>query len=438
MSRAALAYFLHLAVPLALLVDRIVARTNGFVSSYNLALIVAAAVWLAAGGGFYVRSRDRNAFLRGTANPLLAFYTLLVCLALGEAVAWLVASGRVYSRRDHVFPPFSRYEINPDPRDMPGVSGKSVYTVNNLGLRGPPPPASGAYRMITIGGSTTECVYLDDSEEWPGLTMRTINAAGPPRAAWIANAGMSGHTTVHHLYFLESARVLRETDMWIFLTGINDLSITLTAGGDSTGAQLQRSAANLFDARFVYGHLFILYAGLDRSLLYELATLAAGFEPGSGVRHTLRGWYGRRRAVRARAAIRPLPSLETGLSEYAVRLERLFEQCRRHGKRCLFLTQPTMWRSDLPPDLMPWLWFGRVRDGFADASDLAAAMDRYNQTLLDRCRKKGMECLDIAPALPKDLSSFFDDCHFTENGSRLVAQAVANYLLSKPPFVGAQ
>ena len=58
----------------------------------------------------------------------------------------------------------------------------------------------------------------------------------------------------------------------------------------------------------------------------------------------------------------------------------------------------------------------------------------YNRTLLDVCRQNGLECLDIAPEIPKNTSAFFDDMHFNEAGSRLVAQLVTRHIVSTPPF----
>jgi lysophospholipase L1-like esterase len=62
------------------------------------------------------------------------------------------------------------------------------------------------------------------------------------------------------------------------------------------------------------------------------------------------------------------------------------------------------------------------------------AMDKYNRILLDVCGQYGLECLDIAPRIPKNTSAFFDDMHFNEAGSRLVARLVANHIASTPPF----
>jgi hypothetical protein len=87
--------------------------------------------------------------------------------------------------------------------------------------------------------------------------------------------------------------------------------------------------------------------------------------------------------MRQSMALMPLPSLDLGVWEYGMRVRRIAEACRNRKKRCVFLTQPTLWRADLSP---------------AESADVA---------------KTG---------------SMFYDCHFTAGGSRALAQTVAGYL----------
>jgi hypothetical protein len=72
--------------------------------------------------------------------------------------------------------------------------------------------------------------------------------------------------------------------------------------------------------------------------------------------------------------------------------------------------------------------------GYVTVGDLAKAMDAFNQELLSVCFDDGLECFDLAPLVPKDTSAFFDDSHFNENCSRIVASLLTDHLLSNPPF----
>jgi hypothetical protein len=45
-----------------------------------------------------------------------------------------------------------------------------------------------------------------------------------------------------------------------------------------------------------------------------------------------------------------------------------------------------------------------------------------------------LECYDLASVVPKSTASFYDDVHFNEEGARVVAAHLVDYLLSEPPF----
>jgi len=184
-----------------------------------------------------------------------------------------------------------------------------------------------------------------------------------------------------------------------------------------------------------------------RTELFELAKrsstfLLEKFSPSEGL-----GWLGvgpgsyiaEKRQQRAAAATVPLPDLEIGLEEYRSRILAIATECRSRGLRCLFLTQPTMWRENLTPEHNALLWFGWVRResqplGYLSAADLTKAMDAFNRELLSVCTRDGLECFDLASVVPKDTSAFYDDAHFNESGARIVADQLADYLSSRPPF----
>ena len=106
----------------------------------------------------------------------------------------------------------------------------------------------------------------------------------------------------------------------------------------------------------------------------------------------------------------------------------------------ILLTQPVLWKPDLSEDLKRLLWNGGVGDYVSEdvneyyaVEPLAEAMDMYNTTLLRICEERQIECVDLASALPKDTTVFYDDFHFNESGAEKVAELVVQYLLQNKP-----
>jgi len=51
------------------------------------------------------------------------------------------------------------------------------------------------------------------------------------------------------------------------------------------------------------------------------------------------------------------------------------------------------------------------------------------------CREEGLECLDVAATIERTPALMYDDAHFTDRGSALLASQIAEYLLDRglPP-----
>jgi hypothetical protein len=391
-------------------------------------------LWLVAAIGLLVGERNRRQLVRRTATPLLCIYTAFAGVALLEVMSRLTGHPTpVPGLRQPGIKAVTRYKAS----DGPGMGGVKHYTINELGLRGPMPPAHGkVYKIVAIGGSTTICSELDDSEEWPHVLMEDLNRPVTAVPAWVGNAGVSGFNSVNHIVLMQWLPGIVRFDAAVFLIGVNDFSVVLHSDGAPTETMLRAEAGfqgdlppgTLWRTREVYPYyrrltLFQAFRDAESNVKARFAptpTLPfADLEP--------------LRKRRAESPVIPLPDLSVGLREYRGRVETLIRQCQDLRLRCLFLTQPTMWRAGLSSSEEALLWLGYVGrwdrpKGYVSARDLERGMDLYNQTLLDVCRETRAECLDLARLVPKDTTAFFDDMHYNPSGSRFVAAALANYL----------
>ena len=430
-------YLIHLLLPAFLFADslRLIRRDAAGIPEIAVGCI--SGLWLLIGFMALARARDRNHFLRKSSPFLLSFY--LGCI-LFAALEWTT---RAVLDRGHGDPLYFRRSVRIT-RDishlgMIGVSPVVHFTTNPDGVRGSMPPKDhGVYKIIAVGGSTTECGALDDTEAWPYLVMQKLNAAQKQREVWVGNVGVSAKTSVDHLDFMRHSPPLRQADMLIFLFGVNDLQSALDFSGDSTQKVLEYRA-EMF-ARHAPGGVTPA-GGIFRRSWFLMAVLNRWHALKSRILNESKAAETVDAAARQRATapVVPLPNLDISLREYAGRIRDLEKECRSLNLRCAFLTQPSMWRADLPPELERLLWTGRVgKDGhtigFASVADLARAMDAYNHTLLDVCVQDRLECYDLASQIPKDTSAFYDDAHFNIGGGEKVADFVAGKLLQVAPF----
>lgn len=115
---------------------------------------------------------DRRVALRRiSSNLALLVGSLTVTLGLAELVLRLVIPP---SRSYFTQVPGTDWTLTPAPDVLPGVEGDAHFRINDSGIRG---RAFGAdsteFRMLAVGGSTTQCTVLDETEVWTHCSRST-------------------------------------------------------------------------------------------------------------------------------------------------------------------------------------------------------------------------------------------------------------------------
>lgn len=304
-----------------------------------------------------------------------------------------------------------------------GVSPVSVRTTNRWGLRGDAPPPDAEWEawttVLAVGGSTTQCYYLDDARTWPRLLQERLRRAHGERV-WVGNAGFDGHSTRGHLLVMEHVVRALRPDAVLVLVGANDLAVSL-----SDEHRAQRYDEQNYLSRFRTVQLATLW----KQVLFDDAVVVRGAGHGGFQPVPLAPGDAWEPPADPRQAL-------PGLPEYRANLERLVAIAREVGTRLLFLTQPTLF-EDTPRWRAlegPAYWLGRQQRRLSGAT-YRRLLDVYNAELEAVCREQGVPCFDLAARLPRDEEHFYDLLHFTERGAERVAIEVtgpAAELLASP------
>lgn len=347
----------------------------------------------------------------------------------------------------YVLPPNSKATLTPSPEIMPGVAGVATFSINSSGIRGDDFSNDQRYRILAVGGSTTVCSYLDDLEAWPYLLQRLLNVK-PGFKVWVGNIGRSGLNTRHHIVQLDNLLAqYPRIDAVILLVGVNDFVSRLKRETDYDGVSYlsPEESYEIDTAAFFIGpdppnRPFYKRTQIWKRLrqIKQTFTILTDYieDPKGNI-------YLKWRSHRQNAPLfrDTLPNLSSALTEYSNNLNRIIDVTRERGVRVIFVTQPFLWRRDLPNELRSLLWMGGIGDyqhqsgkEYYSVEALASGMGMYNETLLTVCKKRRIECIDLEPSLPKDTTVFYDDVHFNISGSRKVADIVSHYLLGTIPF----
>ena len=350
---------------------------------------------------------------------VLAVQFLLV-LVLGEAALHIYnpLPFRVRGNRI-VLPVHQRYTFHND-----GASKLDLvthHTKNSLGFRGPDPPADFPRRLtlVTIGGSTTECLFLSDGKTWTDQMARRLQQSLPE--IWVNNAGLDGQSTYGHLVLLRDFIGSLHPRVAVFLIGANDIGLDASNPYDTSLAP-QRSALRSV-AAFFTDHSEL--AGLAQNLIRVARARDAGFGHGQVDLTTIR--HLEHDAANSAATLRkfsePLPA-------YASRVAAIVDEARRNGIEPVLVTQPGVYGDAVDPATGVDLSTIQVR-GAANGRLWWQVQELYNDVTRRTAAERGVLLIDAAREMPKDSRLFYDFMHFTNDGALRLGDIVATGLLPK-------
>lgn len=361
----------------------------------------------------------------------------IILLIVSSVLSLLLVEGILQAvKSDHFFirSPNRRFILNPDERYLPGVKGEARFTINSLGLRGDELHDQ-EIKILAIGGSTTECGYLDDSEAWPHRVQEYLSQK-TGKKVWVGNAGVSALNTRHHV--LQAAELLKQIpklDLMILLIGANDPSL-LKDGYNPAGLEnpsiRQECLWSSFEAAPIRINSF------KDLQLYRL--IRNRFFPKiNRILYRTGEWYEEKRKQRQQSEKILLPKeqemiLPLGLNEYENNVKKIARLCQEHGTKVLFLTQPSLYKTVMPENEEKLLWGGVIMSEGAQertyltTGELNRIFTLYNDRLLKTGKKENFEAIDLDQVVSPQADSFYDDEHFNELGSERVARAVTDFM----------
>jgi lysophospholipase L1-like esterase len=290
------------------------------------------------------------------------------------------------------------------------------HTKNSLGFRGPDPPADFSRRptILTIGGSTTECLFLSDGKTWTDQMARRLSQQFPD--LWVNNAGLDGQSTYGHLILLRDFVDDLHPRMAVFLIGANDIGLDASNPYDEALTPPRSPARTVVS--FLTDHSEL--AGLAQNLVRVVRTRDAGFGHGQidlrTIRHLEHDPENTAATIRRFSA--PLASFES-------RVTAIVEESRRHGIEPVLVTQPWLNGDGIDPATGVDLSTIQVR-GAANGRLWWQVQELYNDVTRRVATTHGVLLIDAAHELPKDSRLFYDFMHYTNEGAARLGDIVAD------------
>jgi lysophospholipase L1-like esterase len=287
--------------------------------------------------------------------------------------------------------------------------------------------------LAFLGGSTTECTYVDEDQRFPYLVGRLLERDTRLKVNSY-NAGRSGNNTLHCLNILLNKIVNLKPDIVILMENINDLAILMYEktywNTNPSRSPIQERLPTFQTVGQDLRQTFYLvrdltFPNLSREMkkIFAFAGKTKGDE--------FHGVRGQTITIDQELLVR----------EFSLNLQTFMNICRARGITPVLMTQASRLTEDPDPLIKKMMGSLEAGQGITYAA-FKAAFDRLNQTIRDVGAQNQVLVIDLAREIPPVKENICDVAHFNDQGSRLAAARIAADLtpiitcLAKKPLSG--
>jgi lysophospholipase L1-like esterase len=287
--------------------------------------------------------------------------------------------------------------------------------------------------LAFLGGSTTECTYVDEDNRFPYLVGRLLERQTHLKVNSY-NAGRSGINTLHCLNILLNKVVNLKPDIVVLMENINDLAILMYEktywNTNPSRSPLQERLPTFKTVGQDLRQTFYLvrdltFPNLSREL--KKMSLFGGKTKGD----EFHGVRGQKITIDQDLLVR----------EFSLNLQTFINICRAREIIPVLMTQASRFTDHPDPPIQKIMHQLEISQGITYA-EFKSAFDRLNRTIRDVGVKNQVLVIDLAGEIPPVKENICDVAHFNDRGSRLVAARIAAGLtpvitsLPKKPLSG--
>lgn len=268
--------------------------------------------------------------------------------------------------------------------------------------------------ILFLGGSTTECRYVNELKRFPYLSGRFLEQDDKYKNAKIntINSGVSGNNSMHSINLLLNKSLKRKPKIAVLMHNINDLSSLLymqSYWGENEYRSLlveDKSKRLNFEAiPYSLGRLFPQISSRIRSLI-----------PVKDEFKNIRGKQINYDSVKI-------------INLFRKSLITFIELCKTWEIEPVLMTQ--MNRFDSSPNKMIIDWFEITRNDInISYKEYMILFKKFNNVIRETAKNENILLIDLALEIPQTKKYIYDVVHLTNEGSVLASQVIANELKS--------
>jgi hypothetical protein len=262
--------------------------------------------------------------------------------------------------------------------------------------------------IVFLGGSTTECMFVDEDHRLPYVTGQILEQETGARINSY-NGGMSGNNSLNSINLLINKVIPLKPAVVVYMENINDLS-TLLYEGTYWSKDRTRAPLETLKKRHLVGKLLkeIFIPNLNYAYKTMEKTLTRREEDEFAGARGKKLIYDQAKMVH----------------DFAADLRTIVCTCKAWGIVPVLMTQAN--RITAHPDPVVATYIGRYsRETGISYEQFKELYDAFNDTIREVGQKNQVMVIDLAREVPQDKKYLYDLVHFNDAGSQLAAQIIA-------------
>ena len=304
-----------------------------------------------------------------------------------------------------------------------GIEKNIIHTKNSIGFRGNELPDEGLsdyLSIIVIGGSTTECYYLSDGNDWPSRLQKLISVDF--NNVWLNNAGLDGHSSFGHYVLIQDFISKIKPKIAIFLVGLNDVGRDETQSEHTASFFKGRLLINSFEGlvKSLSAYSEIANIGLNAYKYFHAKSLGLPHQDVDLYNHAKTSYpeIGHQKIINEH--------LNKFVPKYRERLHKLVVEAKKNNINPVLVTQPALYGESIDP--VTGIDLASVNINGNSGYTKWKLLELYNDIVRQVCIEESILLIDLAREMNKSSEYFYDFHHFTNSGAEQVASIIYSHL----------
>lgn len=292
--------------------------------------------------------------------------------------------------------------------------------------------------MVFLGGSTTECYFVDEDSRFPyragALLSQRFN-----KKINAYNSAKRANNSMHSLDILLNKILPMHPGVVVLMDNINDVNILLLSAGQSYWSA--RGARSLIEVQELTLDRWGQLAGSIKASVFPGISYRLGLAFGNGSDEFAEE---RERLRTARREEREQRLLDEGgrkvsvnpnidVDQYEANLIAFVNICKPRKIMPVLMTMFSRLAEN--PDATTRKSMRLMEDDWGiDYATYKRLFDGFNERIRRVARENNVLLIDLAAQVPQEPTYMFDIVHLNTDGSRLVADIIANTLAESAEF----